>query len=94
MTRVHHCHALNCATDVPPRMHMCPRHWRLVPQALKDALWANYRRGQERTMSPSPDYLRAAAACVRSVAEQENQPEDDIVFEENLYLEWAAMLDD
>ncbi len=92
--REHHCHALNCDTDVPPRLHMCPKHWRMVPKALKDALWGNYRRGQERDMQPSPAYLRAAAACVRSVAEQERQPEDKIVAECRIYLDVAEFFEE
>lgn len=94
MARQHHCHALNCDTSVPPRMHMCARHWRMVPKPLQQALWANYRRGQERTMTPSPAYLRAAAACVRSVAEQEHQPPDEIESDVATYEAWAQMLED
>lgn len=89
----HTCHALNCATDVPPRMHMCGKHWRMVPKALQSALWANYRRGQERTVTPSAAYLRAAANCVRSVAEAEGQPPDEIDAECSLYTGWAEMLE-
>lgn len=37
----HHCHALNCTTSVPPRLHMCAKHWRMVPKALQDDPWAN-----------------------------------------------------
>lgn len=85
----HDCHALNCSASVPPRMHMCAKHWRMVPKALQDALWANYRRGQERTKTPSVGYLHAAAACVRAVAEKEGQPPDDIDFECGLYETWA-----
>ena len=88
----HDCHALNCGTPVPPRMHMCKPHWRMVPRRLQSALWAAYVPGQERRMSPSFEYLRAAAACVRSVAEQEGQPPDQIDAECDLYLTWAEML--
>ena len=69
----HDCHALNCGTPVPPRMHMCKPPWRMVPRRLQSALWAAYVPGQERRMSPSVEYLHAAAACVRSVAEQEGR---------------------
>lgn len=61
----------------------------MVPKALKDALWADYRRGQERDKQPSPAYLRAAAACIRAVAEREGQPEHEIVAECSTYLEVA-----
>jgi diadenosine tetraphosphatase ApaH/serine/threonine PP2A family protein phosphatase len=90
----HTCHALNCEVNVPPRLHMCKPHWSMVPLKLQRDLWANYRRGQERDMSPSPKYLHAAAACVRAVAEKEGQPPDQIDDECSLYTEWAAMLGD
>lgn len=93
MSRPHDCHALNCDANVPPRMHMCKRHWSMVPKAQQDALWANYRRGQENRMDPTPEYLRAAAACVRAVAEKEGQPPDEIEFECSLYTEWAEMVE-
>jgi len=74
-------------------MHMCARHWRMVPRRLQSALWANYRRGQERTLTPSAAYLRAAADCVRSVAEQEGQPPEEIAADVSLYVEWAENLE-
>lgn len=90
----HHCHALNCKASVPPRLHMCAPHWRLVPRDLQRALYAAYRPGQERTMTPSAQYLRAAAACVRSVAEAEGQPPEEIDVEVSGYEDWATMLED
>ena len=93
MSRPHHCHALNCETSVPPRMHMCRKHWAMVPKAEQRALWANYRRGQERDMSPSAAYLRAAAACVEAVARKESQPDDEIEFEVALYVGWAEAIE-
>ena len=93
MGRKHDCHALNCKTDVPPRMHMCAKHWRMVPKPLQRALWAAYKPGQERRMDPSATYLRAAAACVRAVAEAEGQPADEIDFEVGLYETWAEMIE-
>jgi hypothetical protein len=75
-------------------MHMCARHWRMVPGSLQRSLLREYRRGQERTMTPSPAYLRAAAACVRSVAEQEGQPAHEIDADVATYETWARMLED
>lgn len=88
----HHCHALNCTVNVPPRMHMCSRHWFMVPKAYRDILWAKYKPGQERRMDPSPAYLLAAARCVHAVATKEGQPHDEIVSEVGLYEAWADML--
>lgn len=90
----HHCHALACEVSVPPRLHMCFRHWKMVPKALQSALWASYRRGQERDMQPSAAYLRAAAACVEAVARAEGLPEDAIAVEVGMYEAWASLVDD
>lgn len=87
----HHCHALNCEAKVPPSMHMCAPHWRLVPRKLQADLWASYVVGQEQRKDPSPQYLRAAAACVRSVAEREGWSEEDIDHEVGLYEAWAEL---
>jgi hypothetical protein len=67
----HTCHAEGCEAVVAPRFLMCPRHWRMVPKALQHAVWEHYRRGQERTKDPSPEYLDAAMAVVNAVAEKE-----------------------
>lgn len=67
----HYCHARGCSRAVHPRLLMCWRHWRMVPKALKDAVWATYRPGQEETKDPSPAYLAAAEAAVAAVAAQE-----------------------
>lgn len=32
----------------------------MLPKALRDAVWAAYRPGQEATMTPSREYLRVA----------------------------------
>ncbi|AAN02136.1 gp82 [Mycobacterium phage Barnyard] len=67
----HVCHALRCNTPVEPKLLMCARHWRMVPQALKDRVWATYRPGQEETKDPSHEYVRAAMAAVNAVADKE-----------------------
>jgi hypothetical protein len=67
----HVCHARKCMVPVPPKMLMCKRHWYMVPKELRDRVWATYRRGQEIDKDPSMEYLDAAMAAVRSVAEQE-----------------------
>lgn len=67
----HSCHADKCTTEVPPRMHMCRKHWRMVPRRLQDALWAAYEPGQERRKDPSAEYLVAAERCICAVAMKE-----------------------
>ena len=89
---MHACHALDCKVHVPPRMHMCRKHWSMVPRKLQRTLWRHYRGGQERDKQPSVEYLEAAAACVRSVAEAEGHDPESIDFECNLYLSWADRL--
>jgi hypothetical protein len=75
-------------------MHMCKRHWFMVPKALRDGLWAAYKPGQERRMDPSPEYLLAAARCVHAVAVKESHPRDEIAGEVELYEAWSNMVTD
>ena len=67
----HTCHAEGCEVTVPPRMLMCRNHWRLVPKRLQTAVWDAYVPGQERRKDPTPEYLDAAMAAVRAVADRE-----------------------
>lgn len=94
MTRAssHTCHAIRCKRHVPPRLHMCAYHWGMVPRPQQRTLWAHYVRGQENRMDPTAEYLTAAAACVRAVAEQEDIPEAEIAFEVSMYEAWAEMV--
>jgi len=56
---------------VAPSLLMCPRHWRMVPRPLQQAVWASYRPGQERDKSPSRLYLFHAKAAIDAVAAKE-----------------------
>lgn len=67
----HLCHAEGCSVPVPPRMLMCRRHWFMVPKPLRDAVWAEYRPGQEIDKRPSDAYMEVQQAAVRAVAEKE-----------------------
>lgn len=90
----HTCHAMRCNANVPPRMLMCAKHWRMVPKAEQAAVWATYRPGQERRMNPSVAYLNAAAEAVRAVAEKEGYGPDEIENDPSVagYVAWAEML--
>lgn len=90
----HHCHARGCDTKVPPAMHMCRKHWRMVPRGQQRALLAHYRAGQEDDMQPSPAYLRAAADCVKAVARLEGYDDAAIAKEANSYYRWAEMIEE
>jgi len=59
-TRDHCCHWPGCGKQVPPALWGCLRHWRMVPKELRDRIWDAYRPGQERSMTPSREYVRVA----------------------------------
>lgn len=56
----HHCHWPRCETPVPPAMWGCRKHWYLLPQRLRNAIWAAYQPGQEITKRPSARYVEVA----------------------------------
>lgn len=62
-TRAHHCHWPGCDAQVPPAKWGCRTHWFKLPKGLRDRIWATYRPGQERTMTPSAAYIEAARAA-------------------------------
>lgn len=61
----HTCHWPGCPKAVPPAMWGCKGHWFALPKSLRDRIWATYRRGQEITKDPSPEYLAAATDVQR-----------------------------
>lgn len=67
----HTCHAIDCDVVVPPRLLMCARHWRMVPRALQNTVWATYVPGQEARKDPTREYLHAARAAINAVAVKE-----------------------
>lgn len=72
----HHCHAIGCEVEIPPAMLMCRGHWFAVPKPLRKEVWRLYRRGQEVTKDPSPEYLAAAHAAIAAVAAKEGREPD------------------
>jgi hypothetical protein len=56
----HKCHAFNCPKETPPSLFMCKRHWFTLPANLRNAILANYRRGQELDKQPTVAYMCAA----------------------------------
>lgn len=56
----HECHWPGCGKEVPPAMWGCKGHWFTLPKAVRDKIWAAYRRGQEITKSVSPEYMAVA----------------------------------
>lgn len=68
----HLCHAHGCDREVPPRMLMCAPHWRRLPRATQQAIWREYRPGQERTKDPSARYMAVQRLAVAQVAFRPN----------------------
>ena len=59
-TRDHGCHWPGCTEQVPPAKWGCTRHWYMLPQRLRAAIWDAFRPGQEVAMTPSREYVRVA----------------------------------
>lgn len=72
----HLCHALECNIEVPPKMLMCLKHWRMVPRAVQSAVWEHFRPGQEVDKRPSDEYLIVHRCAVLSVAIKEKVVDD------------------
>lgn len=70
----HACHAHGCEVQVPPAMFMCKEHWYALPKRLRDAVWREYRPGQENDKQPSLRYL---AVQQRAIAELVFKPNDE-----------------
>jgi hypothetical protein len=69
----HECHATGCHTEVPPRMLMCLRHWRMVPREIQRRVWAAYVPGQEIRKDPTARYLEAQREAVYAVEIKEGR---------------------
>jgi hypothetical protein len=59
-TRQHECHWPGCTRQVPPALWGCKRHWYALPAELRTKIWRCYRPGQEKDLSPRPDYIAVA----------------------------------
>jgi hypothetical protein len=70
---MHRCHAEGCTRRVPPNLLMCKPHWFMVPSAVRDEVWATYRRGQEITKTPTDEYMVAYHKAVNAVAVKEGR---------------------
>jgi hypothetical protein len=70
----HRCHAIGCETSVSPKLHMCLRHWRMVPKLVQQLIWTHYREGQEIDKQPSHEYMVTAFVSISCVAMKEGKP--------------------
>lgn len=71
---MHTCHALNCNKRVPPAMFACRSHWFALRKPARDAIWREYREGQENDKRPSARYM---AVQRRAVGELAFKPHDE-----------------
>lgn len=69
----HRCHAEGCDAEVPPKMLMCLKHWRMVPKLSQARIWLTYRPGQEIDKHPSALYMDAQREAVEAVAVKEGR---------------------
>ena len=53
-------------------MFACARHWRALPQALKSAIWREYKAGQEISKTPSWRYIAVQRRAVGWLAFKAN----------------------
>lgn len=56
-------------------MFMCKSHWYALRRPMRDAIWAEYTSGQERTKMPSLRYL---AVQQRAIGEVAFKPNDEV----------------
>jgi hypothetical protein len=61
---MHHCHAIGCHREIPPRRFMCRQHWYALPRHYQQAIWRHYRPGQERAKDPSDEYRTVARDAI------------------------------
>lgn len=56
----HTCHWPGCEKPVRPSLWGCPIHWFKLPFDLRKKLLSAYVPGQEKTKTPSPEYMAVA----------------------------------
>jgi hypothetical protein len=59
----HTCHNPNCGQPIPAHLVSHRSAWFALPKRLRDAIWGNYRAGQEDDKRPTMTYLEALEAC-------------------------------
>lgn len=71
----HVCHADGCQTPIPPRVFACRPHWYKLRKAMRDAIWREYRPGQERDKKPSLRYMAVQRRAIGEIAFKPNDEE-------------------
>jgi hypothetical protein len=67
----HECHAHGCEVQVPPKLFMCKSHWYKLRKKMRDAIWNEYRPGQEDNKNPSTRYMAVQQRAVAEIAFKE-----------------------
>ena len=73
---MHSCHAINCKTEIEPKLFMCYKHWKMVPKKLQISIWNEYRPGQEIDKNPSIRYMAVQQFAVGEVADKEGYEDE------------------
>jgi hypothetical protein len=60
----HECPVFLCTERIDPGVLMCPCHWRLVPAAVRRAVWIAWRRG---TSAGTPAHRAAICLAIAAV---------------------------
>jgi hypothetical protein len=76
-TRRHECHWPGCTRQVPPALWGCRQHWYSLPHALRRRIWITFQPGQEKSMTPSAEYLAAAKAVQEWIHQQQQKGSPD-----------------
>lgn len=64
----HKCHAHGCPLAVPPKFLFCAKHWHSTRKTLQNAIWNEYRAGQEDDKNASDRYMAIQRLCVSELA--------------------------
>lgn len=81
----HTCHWPNCTKRVPPAMWGCREHWFRLPKPLRDAIWREYRPGQEISKTPSAKYIATAALVQGWISGKvEVRPDGSVILKDDI----------
>lgn len=72
MSDVHKCHAARCNRFTPPSKFACRWHWFRLHYSIQQAIWREYKPGQENTKTPSKAYLAVQQCAVAYLAKLDN----------------------
>lgn len=75
----HHCHWPGCTVRCKPAFWGCQKHWYMLPDALRRAIWRCYRPGQEVDKSPSGEYVKVARSVQAWIAKHHTPPQGTLL---------------